>query len=343
MTIAIVGATGLVGRTMLTVLQERNVRYTSLILLASKRSAGHRVRVGSEEHIVQELTDDCFRGVDVALFSAGGVISKRYAPIAAAEGCIVIDNSSAWRMDEHVPLVVPEVNAADVYEHNNIIANPNCSTIQMVVALKPLHDQYGLRRVVVSTYQSVSGAGQKGADQLMAEIDGKEPQERISPHQLAFNTVFHNVVDQSGADGVSTEEEAKMVRETRRIMHMPELPIAVTCVRIPVLGAHSESIAVEFERELPSLADIRTLLSSSPGITVVDNPVEHQFPTPLLAQGTDDVYVGRLRRDPTTDNGLLMWVVSDNLRKGAATNAVQILELLRREAENVAAEEVSNG
>ncbi|RPI67330.1 MAG: aspartate-semialdehyde dehydrogenase, partial [Ignavibacteriae bacterium] len=319
----VVGATGLVGRIMLRVLEERNVPVTSLRLLASARSAGEKVAFRGEDVVVEELTKDSFDGCEYALFSAGGAISKEYAPISAAAGCVAIDNSSAWRMDPNVPLVVPEVNGDDAFTHDGMIANPNCSTIQMVVALKPLHDAFGLTRVVSSTYQSVSGAGQKGVDQLADEIAGREPTSRISPHQVAYNTVFH-----SFAEGDAwSEEEVKMIRETRRIMHLPDLRIAVTCVRVPVLGGHGEMVAIETER--PITADAaRAVLKQAPGIIVLDDPSHATYPTVQISNNTDPVYVGRLREDPSTTNGLLMWVVADNLRKGAATNAIQILEYL---------------
>ncbi len=334
MNIAIVGATGLVGRTMIAVLEERGVEVEKLRLLASKSSAGRTMMAMGRELVVEELTPNSFHGIHVALFSAGGSVSKEYAPIAVAAGCIVIDNSSAWRMHPNVPLVVPEVNPSDVVHHENILAVANCSTIQLVVALKPLHDAFGLRRVVVSTYQSVSGAGQKGVDHLQAELEQREPEARISSHPLAYNTVFHAFDPASDPDGRTTEEESKMVRETRRIMHLPALPIAVTCVRLPVLGGHAESVAAEFEHELPPLNDVRSLLMNSPGLVVVDDPDRDLYPTTLAAGGTDAVAVGRIRRDPSVRNGLLMWVVADNLRKGAATNAVQILELLLETLQN---------
>ena len=323
MRLALVGATGLVGRTMLRVLEEREVPIDEILPLASARSAGSTVTFRGEEIDVRPLTKDSFTGVNYALFSAGGSVSREYAPVAAAAGCTVIDNSSAWRMDPNVPLVVPEVNADDAREHRGIIANPNCSTIQMVVALKPLADQYGLRRVMVSTYQSVTGAGQKGIDHLEAELKGETPNDRISPHELAYNTVFH-----SFADGeVETEEEIKMMRETKRIMHLPDLPIAVTCVRVPIFGGHGESVAVELDQPADP-DDVRELFRSLPGIVVVDEPENDVYPTAQSVRDTDPVYVGRIRRDPSARNGLLMWVVADNLRKGAATNAVQILEYL---------------
>lgn len=321
--VAIVGATGLVGRTMLRVLEEHQVQVGELRLLASKRSAGVVIHGLGRENVVQELTPESFAGMDYALFSAGGAISKIYAPIAASAGCVAIDNSSSWRMDPAVPLVVPEVNPGDVHTHSGIIANPNCSTIQLVVAVKPLIDMYGAKRLVVSTYQSPSGAGQQGVDQLTAELAGQEPQNRITPHTLAMNTVFHTINELNG----SSEEEVKMMRETRRILHLPELPIAVTCVRVPVLGGHAESVALETVHACdPDAA--RKLLSAQEGIVVVDDPASHTYPTPTASKGTDPVYVGRIRKDASVEHGLLMWVVADNLRKGAATNAVQILQLL---------------
>lgn len=321
--VAIVGATGLVGRTMLRVLEEHQVQVGELRLLASKRSAGVVIHGLGRENVVQELTPESFAGMDYALFSAGGGISKIYAPIAASAGCVAIDNSSSWRMDPAVPLVVPEVNPGDVHTHSGIIANPNCSTIQLVVAVKPLIDMYGAKRLIVSTYQSPSGAGQQGVDQLTAELAGQEPQNRITPHTLAMNTVFHTINELNG----SSEEEVKMMRETRRILHLPELPIAVTCVRVPVLGGHAESVALETVHACdPDAA--RKLLSAQEGIVVVDDPASHTYPTPAASKGTDPVYVGRIRKDSSVEHGLLMWVVADNLRKGAATNAVQILQLL---------------
>jgi aspartate-semialdehyde dehydrogenase len=308
---------------MLRVLEEHQVQVGELRLLASKRSAGVVIHGLGRENVVQELTQESFAGMDYALFSAGGAISKIYAPIAASAGCVAIDNSSSWRMDPAVPLVVPEVNPGDVHTHSGIIANPNCSTIQLVVAVKPLIDMYGAKRLVVSTYQSPSGAGQQGVDQLTAELAGQEPQNRITPHTLAMNTVFHTINELNG----SSEEEVKMIRETRRILHLPELPIAVTCVRVPVLGGHAESVALETVHACdPDAA--RKLLSAQEGIVVVDDPASHTYPTPAASKGTDPVYVGRIRKDASVEHGLLMWVVADNLRKGAATNAVQILQLL---------------
>jgi aspartate-semialdehyde dehydrogenase len=323
MNIAVIGATGLVGRMMLRVLEERGVAYNRLVLAASAASAGHTIEVQGRVLTVEELRPETFDGVDYALFSAGSSVSREYAPIAAARGCVVIDNSSAWRMDPEVPLVVPEVNPHDALSHRGVIANPNCSTIQLVVALKPLAEAFGLRRVVVSTYQTPSGAGQKGLNQLRAELEGLMPTERISPHQLAGNTVFHGIE----ALNDSSEEEIKVARETRRILHIDNLPLAVTCVRVPIIGGHAESVAVETERPCPADA-VREVLSRAPGVVVVDDPANAQYPTTVRANDTDPVYVGRIRPDLSVDNGVLMWVVADNLRKGAATNAVQILEYL---------------
>ncbi|MBU3699269.1 MAG: aspartate-semialdehyde dehydrogenase [Candidatus Kapabacteria bacterium] len=324
MNVAIIGATGLVGRTMLRVLEERHTPVNRLVVAASKRSAGETFLFRGQPLTVVELTPEVFDGIDVALFSAGGSVSREFAPIAAARGCVVIDNSSAWRMDPSVPLVVPEVNPDDALKHRGIIANPNCSTIQLVVALKPLAEAFGLKRVVVSTYQTPSGAGQKGIDQLEAELAGTEPATRITPHRLAGNTVFHTIDELSGG----SEEEIKIVRETRRILHSDALPLAVTCVRVPVVGGHGEAVAVETLRACPP-DEVRTLLSASPGIVVMDDPANDVYPMPSTSNDTDAVYVGRIRPDSSVDHGVLLWIVADNLRKGAATNAVQILEVLQ--------------
>ena len=321
--VAVCGATGLVGRTMARVLTERNFPVSQMRFLASARSAGSEIAWNGATYAVEELTEYSFSGVDFALFSAGGDASRRFAPATAEAGCVVIDNSSAWRMHPDVPLVVPEVNAHALAAHRNIIANPNCSTIQLVVALKPLHEALGLRRVVVSTYQSVSGAGQKGIDQLTAELAGREPESRISMHRLAYNTVFHTIPD----DELFSEEEIKVKRETRKILELHDLPIAVTCVRLPVFGGHGESVNIETETPA-TVAEVREILSFAPGVVVHDEPHGQQYPTTLYAAGTDDVYVGRVRRDDSVENGFHLWVVADNVRKGAATNAVQIAEVL---------------
>jgi aspartate-semialdehyde dehydrogenase len=321
--VAVVGATGLVGRTMIKVLEERNFPVGNLFLLASPRSAGTMIGFKDTEYIVDAITPDSFEDIDIALFSAGKEVSIKYAPIAAAAGCVVIDNGSYWRMHPEVPLIVPEVNPEAAGSHYGIIANPNCSTIQLMVALKPIEDNFKLNRVIVSTYQSITGAGQKGIDQLTAEIGGDIPSQRASKHQIAYNTVFHTVTD---PDGFS-EEEIKMINEPRKILSRPDLPMVVTCVRLPILGGHGESVNVETERSF-EITELRELLTNSPGITVVDEPHQDKFPTPVDAGGHDGVFVGRLRKDTTVENGAYLWVVSDNVRKGAATNAVQIAELL---------------
>ena len=322
---AIVGATGLVGRTMLKVLNEKHVPLDSLALFASDRSAGTEIEFRGETLTVQTLNEHSFDAIDIALFSAGGVLSRAFAPIAVKAGCTVIDNSSAFRMEPDVPLVVPEVNPHDAMNHHGIIANPNCSTIQLVLALEPIRKTFGLKRLIVSTYQSVSGAGQKGIDQLTSELQGIEPSQRISPHPLAFNTVFHG--RPSDQQGASTEEEIKMRREIRRIMSMPQLPIAVTCVRIPTTGGHAESVYVELERDW-TIPDIHACLADYPGLHIIDDAQQDAYPTPVSAFEKDDVFIGRIRQDEDYPRGLMMWVVADNLRKGAATNAVQIAELL---------------
>lgn len=320
--IAVVGATGLVGRTMLKVLKEHDFPVHKLTLLASKRSAGKTIEFNGEKFTVQELTKDSFKGIDIALFSAGSGPSKEFAPYAAAAGCVVIDNSSAWRMHPEVPLVVPEVNAHAIDQHKGIIANPNCSTIQLVVALKPLHDKYVLKRVVVSTYQSISGAGQTGVDQLMGEIAGTA-KETPYPHPVAFNTMFHPIAEYDGF----SEEEIKVKNETRKIMEVPGLPIAVTCVRLPILGGHGESVNIETEHPFTP-RELRDTLASAPGIIVHDDPQNAIYPTPRKSDDKDPVFVGRVRMDDSVVNGAHLWIVADNLRKGAATNAVQIASAL---------------
>jgi aspartate-semialdehyde dehydrogenase len=321
-TVAVVGATGLVGRTMLTVLEERNFPIKSLKLLASKRSAGKTLMFRGDVHTIEELTHDSFAGVDIALFSAGGAASKLYAPSAAKAGCVVIDNSSSWRMHPRVPLAVPEVNAHALRGHHGIIANPNCSTIQLVVALKPLHEAFELKRVVVSTYQSPSGAGNKGIETLQAELQGK-PVESPFSAPIAFNTVFHTITEQHGF----SEEETKMLNEIRKIMELQDLKIAVTCVRVPTLGGHGESVNIETAKPMTAEA-VTTALVGAPGVTIADEPHRGMYPTPRMSEGRDDVFVGRIRMDDSVENGAYLWVVSDNIRKGAATNAVQIAETL---------------
>lgn len=323
-TIAIVGATGMVGRTFLKVLAERQLPADRYILFASARSAGKKIAFLGEEYTVEELTEENItdRGIDIALFSAGASTSQKFAPLFAGEGAVVIDNSSAWRMDPKIPLVVPEVNPSDILAHHGIIANPNCSTIQAVVALKPLQDAYGIKRVVYSTYQAVSGAGMGGYAELEDGLKGNAPKK--FPHTIAGNCLPH--IDVFLENGY-TKEEIKMVNETRKIMGLPDLPVTATCVRVPVFHGHSESINVEFERSY-ELTELRTVLANAPGIVIQDDPSRNLYPMPIVAEDTDPVYVGRIRRDDSVKNGVNLWVVSDNIRKGAATNTVQIAQSL---------------
>ena len=321
--VAIVGATGLVGRSFLKVLEEKNLPIESSSLFASKRSAGAKISFLGKEYIVQELTENSFDdGFDFALFSAGGEISKKFAPIAVAKGCIVIDNSSYFRMDKDVPLVVPEVNFEDVEYNHGIIANPNCSTIQAMLPLKALDDKYKIKRIVYSTYQAVSGAGKNALDDLK-NIDGKEPLKKF-PHPIFDNCLPH--ID-SFLDNGYTKEEMKMINETRKILHRPDLQITATTVRVPVSNSHSESINVEFEKDF-EIHDLIATLKDFPNIIIIDNPEKNEYPMPILATGHDEVFVGRIRRDDSVKSGVNLWVVADNIRKGAASNAVQILEKL---------------
>ncbi len=321
-TVAVAGATGLVGRKMIQVLEERRFPVGRLRLLASRRSAGTELPFGGAAHRVEELTPSSFAGVDIALFSAGGAVSKEFAPHAVKAGTLMIDNSSAFRMDPSVPLVVPEVNREMIFGHHGVIANPNCSTIQMVVALKPLHDRWKVRRIVVATYQSVTGAGKKGLTQLEKEIAGGTSEEPKFPHPIAFNILPQ--VDVFCDDGY-TKEEYKMVNETRKIMGDDSILVNATCVRVPVWGGHSESVNVEFERPC-NLREAREALREAPGIVLQDDPMQSIYPMPIDAWEKDPVFVGRLRLDATVPSGMTLWVVADNLRKGAATNAVQIAE-----------------
>jgi aspartate-semialdehyde dehydrogenase len=313
---------------MLTVLEQRSFPAERVVALASHRSAGKELPFGEGTLVVQEMTEDSFAGVDIALFSAGGSISKAMRDAVVGAGCVMIDNSSAFRMDDDVPLVVPEVNAEDARDHSGVIANPNCSTIQMVVALKPLHDLAPIKRVVASTYQAASGAGAAAMDELFEQsrelLDGDELTVEQFAHRIAFNCIPH--IDVFLDDG-STREEWKMVAETKKIMHAPEIEVFATCVRVPVLRCHSEAISVEFASPV-SVDTARTALEAAEGITVVDDPEAAEYPMPAFLEGTDDTYVGRLRTDPTVPSGIAMWVVADQLRKGAALNTVQIAELL---------------
>ena len=321
--VAIVGATGMVGRTFLKVLEERNFPIDNLYLFSSARSAGSKVEFKGKEYTVEELNENSFdRDIQIALFSAGGSISEKYAPIAASKGVVVVDNSSAWRMDENVPLVVPEVNPEAVKEHKGIIANPNCSTIQAMVPLKPLNDKYNIKRIVYSTYQAVSGSGVKGTKYLEDGIKGLE--NKFYPHPIAYNCLPHIDVFM---DNGYTKEEMKMINETMKILNDYDLKITATTVRVPVVNGHSESINVEFEKDF-DIEELKALLANSQGLELVDDIENNVYPTAFELSGRDEVFVGRVRRDFSIDNGINMWVVADNIRKGAATNTVQIAELL---------------
>ena len=325
--VAIVGATGAVGVELLDCLTRRDFPLASLRLLASPRSAGRTMAYRGQELPVEVLTPESFAGVDIALFSAGGSISRDFASAAVQAGAVVVDNSSAFRMNPDVPLVIPEVNPGDALRHQGIVANPNCSTIQMVMALKPLHDRFGVKRVVVATYQSVSGAGKEGMDELWAQSRAMYVNDPVTAQQftkpIAFNCIPH--IDTFMEDG-STKEEWKMAVETRKILG-GEILVHATCVRVPVFIGHAEAVTVEFERPLTA-GDARNLLRDAPGVTVMDTREDGGYMTPADCAGEDAVYVSRVRKDPTVPNGLSFWCVSDNLRKGAALNAVQIAETL---------------
>ncbi|UIR55922.1 aspartate-semialdehyde dehydrogenase [Sphingobacterium sp. SRCM116780] len=325
MKVAVVGATGLVGTEMLTVLAARNFPVSELIPVASERSKGKEIDFKGKKYKVVTPSEAIALKPDVALFSAGGSTSLEYAPLFAAAGITVIDNSSAWRMDPTKKLVVPEVNADVLNAEDKIIANPNCSTIQMVVALKPLHDKYKIKRVVVSTYQSVTGTGVKAVDQLMNERAGKKDGEKAYAYEIDLNVIPQIDVFQ---DNGYTKEEMKMILETNKIMRDDSIKVTATTVRIPVMGGHSESLNIEFENDF-DLADVRAALAAQSGVIVVDDPANLKYPMPKDAHGKDEVFVGRIRRDESQDKTLNMWVVADNLRKGAATNAVQIAEVLK--------------
>ncbi|AUG57736.1 aspartate-semialdehyde dehydrogenase [Acetivibrio saccincola] len=321
--LAVVGATGMVGRTILKVLEERKLPIEKIYFFSSKRSAGTKITFNGEEYIVEELTEESFdRGIDIALFSAGGSISEKYAPIAASKGCVVVDNSSFWRMDPEVPLVVPEVNPGEISRHKGIIANPNCSTIQAVVALKPLEDKYRIKRIVYSTYQAVSGAGMAGYKDLEEGLKGKAPEK--FPHPIAGNCLPH--IDVFLPDGY-TKEEKKMIDETKKILGRDDLKVTATTVRVPVFNSHSESINVEFEKPF-DLEELKEVLKNAPGVIVEDDVSNNIYPLPINASGKDEVFVGRIRRDDSVESGINFWVVADNIRKGAATNTVQIAEEL---------------
>ncbi len=326
--VAVVGATGAVGAEMIEVLEARKFPVENLLPLASVRSAGGTVSFGGQEIPVRILSKDSFEGVDIALFSAGSDVSREFAPLAAKAGAVVIDNSAAWRMEPDVPLVVPEVNRSDVFSHKGIIANPNCSTIQMVVALKPLHDRARIKRIVVTTFQSVSGTGKEAMDELMEEtralLSFKEVRPKVYPFQIAFNCLPH--IDEFLPSGY-TKEEMKLLNETRKIMGDPSIRVTATTVRVPVYVGHSEAINIETERKLTA-NEARAILSTAPGVQLYDDPQRKIYPMPLDVAGKDEVYVGRIREDESIPNGLNLWVVADNLRKGAALNAVQIAECL---------------
>jgi aspartate semialdehyde dehydrogenase (EC 1.2.1.11) len=326
--VAVVGATGAVGTMMIKVLEERNFPVKSIKFLASARSAGKKLTFKGTEVFVEELKESSFKGVDIALFSAGASVSRAFGPVAVSSGCVVVDNSSAFRMDPETPLVVPEVNPHALKKHKGLISNPNCSTIQMVVALKPIRDAAGIKRIVVTTFQAVSGTGQRAIfeleNQVKAWVKGEPMPRSVYPHQIAFNCLPH-----IGAflNNAYTEEEMKMVNETRKIFEDPSIAVSATTVRVPVFYGHSESINVELKSPL-SPEEARELLSKAEGVTVVDDPKNNLYPMPIHAAGQDKTLVGRIRKDLSVEHGLAMWVVADNIRKGAATNAVQIAELL---------------
>lgn len=322
MMVAVVGATGVVGARMLAVLEERNFPVTELLPVASARSVGKSVSFRGRDWTVMRADEAVARRPALALFSAGGAVSAEWAPKFAAAGCYVVDNSSYWRMDPEVPLVVPEINADVLTPDRRIIANPNCSTIQMVLPLAPLHRAFGIRRIVVSTYQSVTGAGQRGIEQLEAERAGGSGSK--FPHPIDLNILPH--IDAFLPDG-STKEEVKMMNETRKILRDASIGVSATTVRVPVKGGHSESVNIEFRKPF-TLEEVRRLMAEMPGVVLQDDPAANLYPMPILAWGRDEVFVGRIRRDTSVENGLNLWCVSDNLRKGAATNAVQIAQVL---------------
>ncbi len=326
--VAVIGATGVVGREMIKILEERKFPVKNLFLFASKRTAGETILFNEQDHKVQELNEDSFNNIDFALFSAGSDVSKEYAPLAAKKGTIVIDNSSAFRMDSHVPLIVPEVNPIEVSKHNGIIANPNCSTIQMVVALKPILDEVGIERIIVSTYQSVSGTGKNAINELREQSEQILKNQKITrnvyPHQIAFNVLPHIDVFE---DNAYTKEEMKLIHETKKIFGEPKIRITATAVRVPVFHGHSESIYLETKKHI-SIKSLKKILINSKGIKLIDDISNCKYPLAIMSEIYDDVMVGRLRKDLTEPNGINMWIVANNLRKGAALNAIQIAELL---------------
>jgi aspartate-semialdehyde dehydrogenase len=331
--VAVVGATGAVGNEMIRILEERNFSVGQLKLLASERSLGKSLEYKGKSIPVDVLNENSFGGMQIGLFSAGGSISEKFAPIATKAGCVVVDNTSAFRMVPDIPLVVPEVNPETIgqYKNKGIIANPNCSTIQMVVALKPIHDAVRIKRIVVSTYQAVSGTGKKAIEELSLQtraiLNGQDPAVKVYPHQIAFNCLPQIDVF---LDNGYTKEEMKMVNETKKIMNEPSMAVTATTVRVPVFYCHSESVNIETERKITP-AEVKQLLAKSPGIKVMDDPSQRLYPLAIHAAGKDDTYVGRIREDESITNGINLWIVSDNLRKGAALNAVQIAEILIRD------------
>jgi aspartate-semialdehyde dehydrogenase len=330
--VAVVGATGAVGEEFLRILESRKFPIKELRLLASKRSAGKKIKFCGVDYVVQELTKSSFRGIKIALFSAGSSISKEFVPYAIESGAVCVDNSSAFRMDDDVPLVVPEVNAQEIAKHQGVIANPNCSTIQMVVALKPIHDVARIKRIVVSTYQAVSGAGLKAVDELQKEtasvLAGKTDFKRnLFPHQIAFNVLPQIPQSNAFLPNGYTSEEMKMVNETQKIMGDKNIRVTATTVRVPVVRGHSESVNIETERKITA-SEVKKILSKAPGVKLVDDPANQLYPLANMAAGRDEFFVGRIREDESIDNGINMWIVSDNIRKGAALNAIQIAEKL---------------
>lgn len=331
--VAVAGATGMVGQEFLKILEERNFPIDKIKLLASERSAGSTLEFRGKEEKVYLLSEETFEGIDIGLFSPGASVSKIYAPIAAKAGCVVIDNTSQFRMDPDIPLVVPEVNPDAIagYKKRNIIANPNCSTIQMVVALKPIHDAVKIKRIVVSTYQAVSGAGKEAVDELSSQVRAifnmKPVEKNVFPHQIAFNCIPQ--IDVFLENGY-TKEEMKMVNETQKIMGDDSIKVSATAVRVPVFNSHAESVNIETGKKITA-KEVKDILSKAKGVKVVDDPANKVYPMSVDASGHDEVFVGRIREDDTVPNGINMWIVSDNIRKGAALNAVQIAEVLIRE------------
>lgn len=322
--VAVVGATGMVGQEMRRILYERRLPVKTLIPVASHKSVGGSVDFGGTSLQLISMEDALALQPEIALFSAGGEVSKEWAPKFVEQGCVVIDNSSAWRMEPHIPLIVPEVNGAGLQKTDLLIANPNCSTIQLVMVLRPLAEKYRIKRVIVSTYQSVTGTGYRAVNQLMQERRGEEPSEVAYPHPIDLNLIPHCDVFEE-AD--YTKEELKLLRESRKILGLPDLALSATAVRVPVTGGHSESVNIEFDQEVPP-DEVRRILQHTPGLMVQDNPQQNSYPMPRFAQGKDEVFVGRIRRDLSHPNAINLFIVSDNLRKGAATNAVQIAELV---------------